>query len=226
MADARSSSVCSRRASRNRKTADRPRALYQSRRAIATNGHRGSAGDNIAAQQLQSLATQCGADRPQTADAVCSGWTGPAPALRRAINAIDWPVSPFVDALAISTRLDNMMRGVDAFPPAMEMRHSPTGSAGPRRRRGRASGAKPVRSGPAGACSRWTSPRCRSSRRRRFCARTSLRPAPGCRPGATRRATRRICGPRLAEPLRHARNTNVARRRRVLRNLHEAGSEH
>ena len=62
----------------------------------------------------------------------CSAWTGPQLlALRRAINRdIDrLKALPFVDTLAISTRLDNMIAGVDAFPLAMEMRPQPDAEA-------------------------------------------------------------------------------------------------
>ena len=68
----------------------------------------------------------------QTADARLQRMDRPQLlALRRAINRdIDrLKALPFVDTLAISTRLDNMIAGVDTFPLAMEMRPQPDAEA-------------------------------------------------------------------------------------------------
>ena len=81
---------------------------------------------NIAAQQLQLAGNDKAAlVALQTADARLQRMDRPQLlALRRAINRdIDrLKALPFVDTLAISTRLDNMIAGVDTFPLAMEMR--------------------------------------------------------------------------------------------------------
>ena len=81
---------------------------------------------NIAAQQLQLAGNvKAALIALQTADARLQRMDRPQLlALRRAINRdIDrMKALPFVDTLAISTRLDNMIAGVDGFPLAMEMR--------------------------------------------------------------------------------------------------------
>jgi uroporphyrin-3 C-methyltransferase len=88
---------------------------------------------NIAAQQLQLAGNVKAALLAlQTADARLQRMERPQLlALRRAINRdIDrLKALPFVDTLAISTRLDNMISGVDAFPLAMEMRPQPDAEA-------------------------------------------------------------------------------------------------
>ena len=88
---------------------------------------------NIAAQQLQLAGNVKAALLAlQTADARLQRMDRPQLlALRRAINRdIDrLKALPFVDTLAISTRLDNMIAGVDAFPLAMEMRPQPDAEA-------------------------------------------------------------------------------------------------
>jgi uroporphyrin-3 C-methyltransferase len=88
---------------------------------------------NIAAQQLQLAGNvKAALIALQTADGRLQRMDRPhLLALRRAINRdIDrLKALPFVDTLAISTRLDNMIAGVDAFPLAMEMRPQPDGEA-------------------------------------------------------------------------------------------------
>ncbi len=88
---------------------------------------------NIAAQQLQLAGNDKAAlIALQTADARLQRMDRPQLlALRRAINRdIDrLKALPFVDTLAISTRLDNMIAGVDTFPLAMEMRPQPDAAA-------------------------------------------------------------------------------------------------
>ena len=88
---------------------------------------------NIAAQQLQLAGNvKAALIALQTADARLQRMDRPQLlALRRAINRdIDrLKALPFVDTLAISTRLDNMIAGVDAFPLAMEMRPQPDAEA-------------------------------------------------------------------------------------------------
>src|SRR5262245_39682376 len=81
---------------------------------------------NIAAQQLQLAGNvKAALIALQTADARLQRMDRPQLlALRRAINRdVDkMKALPFVDTLAISARLDNMIVGVDTFPLAMEMR--------------------------------------------------------------------------------------------------------
>ncbi|HZM46297.1 MAG TPA: uroporphyrinogen-III C-methyltransferase [Burkholderiales bacterium] len=88
---------------------------------------------NIAAQQLQLAGNvKAALIALQTADSRLQRMDRPQLlALRRAINRdIDrLKALPFVDALAISTRLDNMIAGVDGFPLAMEMRPQPEAEA-------------------------------------------------------------------------------------------------
>ena len=84
---------------------------------------------NIAAQQLQlSGNVKAALIALQTADTRLQRMDRPQLlALRRAINRDTDRIKalPFVDTLAISTRLDNMIAGVDGFPLAMEMRPQP-----------------------------------------------------------------------------------------------------
>ena len=88
---------------------------------------------NIAAQQLQLAGNvKAALIALQTADARLQRMDRPQLlALRRAINRdIDrMKALPFVDTLAISTRLDNMIAGVDRFPLATEMRPQPDAEA-------------------------------------------------------------------------------------------------
>ncbi len=84
---------------------------------------------NIANQQLQLAGNvKAALIALQAADARLQRMERPQLlALRRAINRdIDrLKALPFVDTLAISTRLDNMIAGVDGFPLAMETRPQP-----------------------------------------------------------------------------------------------------
>jgi uroporphyrin-3 C-methyltransferase len=88
---------------------------------------------NIAAQQLQLAGNvKAALIALQTADARLQRMDRPQLlALRRAINRDSDRLKalPFVDTLAISTRLDNMIAGVDRFPLAMEMRPQPDAEA-------------------------------------------------------------------------------------------------
>jgi len=88
---------------------------------------------NIATQQLQLAGNvKAALIALQSADARLQRMDRPQLlALRRAINRdMDrLKALPFVDAIAISTRLDNMIAGVDAFPLAMETRVQPEAEA-------------------------------------------------------------------------------------------------